>query len=322
MLVSLYLFNTRGSFYFTSACRRRPHYSLSKTHLGMVETARQSSSTIEASILLPSGNYPKRATSTSTRAAQKLGLSESTWPKFRVKMYLNSGTRRSPIGPGSRTPIAKGKIKWSFQIVETILSSPAIAPDGTVYVGSNDQNVYALNGSTGRKLWQYETEAGVTSSPAIGSDGTIYVGSVDHTLYALKPVTGTLRWKFHTDGEIWSSPAIGSDGTVYFGSDDNRIYALNGNTGAKQWSYLTGGAVDSSPAIAADGSICIGSNDHNVYAINGLTGTRIWAFGANFEVGLGSAAIGAGGAIFMRSSDLHLYSLDGATGKEALEISN
>ena len=54
-------------------------------------------------------------------------------------------------------------------------SSPAIGSDGTVYVGSNDKKLYAINGKSGVKLWEFETGGGVHSSPAIGSDGTVYV---------------------------------------------------------------------------------------------------------------------------------------------------
>ena len=36
-------------------------------------------------------------------------------------------------------------------------SSPAIGSDGTVYVGSNDKKLYAINGQTGAKLWEFET---------------------------------------------------------------------------------------------------------------------------------------------------------------------
>ena len=65
-------------------------------------------------------------------------------------------------------------------------SSPAIGSDGTVYVGSDDKKLYAINGKSGVKLWEFETGGFVNSSPAIGSDGTVYVGSNDHKLYAIK----------------------------------------------------------------------------------------------------------------------------------------
>jgi outer membrane protein assembly factor BamB len=70
-----------------------------------------------------------------------------------------------------------------------VWSSPDIGSDGTVYVGSWDKKLYAINGKSGVKLWEFETgdgEYGVSSSPAIGSDGTVYVGSNDKKLYAIK----------------------------------------------------------------------------------------------------------------------------------------
>ena len=67
-----------------------------------------------------------------------------------------------------------------------MFSSPAIGSDGTVYVGSDDHKLYAINGKSGVKLWEFETGDYVTSSPAIGSDGTVYVGSWDKKLYAIK----------------------------------------------------------------------------------------------------------------------------------------
>ena len=79
-----------------------------------------------------------------------------------------------------RTPI------WEFGTGDQVLSSPAIGSDGTVYVGSNDNKLYAINGKTGAKLWEFVTGGWVSSSPAIGSDGTVYVGSNDKKLYAIK----------------------------------------------------------------------------------------------------------------------------------------
>jgi len=65
-------------------------------------------------------------------------------------------------------------------------SSPAIGVDGTVYIGSFDKKVYALDGKTGTKIWEFETGDRVTSSPSIGTDGIIYIGSYDGLAYALK----------------------------------------------------------------------------------------------------------------------------------------
>ncbi len=77
-----------------------------------------------------------------------------------------------------------GTKKWEFQTGNDVWSSPAIGSDGTVYVGSNDDKLYAIN-PDGTKKWEFQTGGSVGSSPAIGSDGTVYVGSHDHKLYAI-----------------------------------------------------------------------------------------------------------------------------------------
>ncbi|MDP7011565.1 MAG: PQQ-binding-like beta-propeller repeat protein [Verrucomicrobiota bacterium] len=79
-----------------------------------------------------------------------------------------------------------GTVLWEFETGGSVSSSPAIGPDGTVYVGSIDKKLYAINGKSGVKLWEFETGGYVQSSPAIGSDGTVYVGSHDKKLYAIK----------------------------------------------------------------------------------------------------------------------------------------
>ena len=75
---------------------------------------------------------------------------------------------------------------WEFGTGYGVTASPAIGSDGTVYVGSYDKKLYAINGKSGVKLWEFETESFVHSSPTIGSDGTVYVGSYDKKLYAIK----------------------------------------------------------------------------------------------------------------------------------------
>ncbi len=77
-----------------------------------------------------------------------------------------------------------GELIWRFQTGNTIYSSPAIGSDGTIYFGSNDNNIYALS-PDGTKKWNITTGGSVRSSPAIGSDGCVYIGSNDNYLYKI-----------------------------------------------------------------------------------------------------------------------------------------
>ncbi len=173
-------------------------------------------------------------------------------------------------------------VKWGFDIspngpgspfASPFVSSTAIAPDGTIYAGSGDDSLYAIN-PDGTLKWVYETGQAVSASPVIGSDGTIYAASYDRQLYALTP-DGALKWVFPTKTVLSSSPAIGSDGTIYAGGTNldkivyscpsgsvtvtiGRLYAINPD-GSKKWDFTLSGVVNSSPAIGSDGTIYIAS---------------------------------------------------------------
>jgi outer membrane protein assembly factor BamB len=96
--------------------------------------------------------------------------------------------------------------KWSYTTGSSVYSSPAVAT-GVVYVGSDDNKVYALKASTGALLWSYATGDYVSSSPAV-ANGVVYVGSWDGNVYALNANTGVLLWSYTTGGAVFSSPAV------------------------------------------------------------------------------------------------------------------
>lgn len=204
---------------------------------------------------------------------------------------------RSPFtGP------ATNALLWSYSTGGGVYSSPAMGADGTVYVGSNDGNLYAIK-SDGSISWAYPMGGEVHSSPAIGADGTVYVGSDDGNLYAIDPGGNLLPgWPYATGDAVYSSPAIGADGTVYVGSNDGNLYALDsGGNLLPGWPYATGWAVDNSPAIGGDGTVyveCYGQ----LYAIN-PNGSLKWAddfLGGFYDFnGDSSPSIDADGTVYV-----------------------
>jgi outer membrane protein assembly factor BamB len=145
-------------------------------------------------------------------------------------------------------------LKWQYSAESSVQSSPTVGFDGTVYVGSLDTNVYAINatGSLKSEKWPFSTNGAVYSSPVIGPDGTLYVGSNDKNIYAID-TAGRLKWNYSTNGAVYSSPVIGPDGTLYVGSDDNNIYAID-TAGRLKWRFTTANPVRSSPVLGPDGT--------------------------------------------------------------------
>lgn len=69
-----------------------------------------------------------------------------------------------------------GTVLWQFTAGAHIISTPAVAADGTLYFGSKDTQFYALN-PNGTIRWQLDTGSPLDSSPTIGADGVIYFGT-------------------------------------------------------------------------------------------------------------------------------------------------
>ncbi len=61
-----------------------------------------------------------------------------------------------------------------------------------MYVGSNDNYLYALDAITGNLKWKYKTESSVKSSPAV-SGGVVYVGS-GSSIYAFAEQGDQINW--------------------------------------------------------------------------------------------------------------------------------
>lgn len=209
-----------------------------------------------------------------------------------------------------------GAPKWAFATLSSftqgnILSSPSVAPDGSIYIGVEIGSSTATNPSgklfaltaSGTKKWEFTTPEWIDSSPAIGRDGTIYFGCWDGNLYALNP-DGSLKWKLSLGAFVSASPAIGADGTVYIGAGNGNFCAVDPN-GTLKWIFPALYWIESAPAIAPDGTIYFGSDDNNVYAIR-PDGTEKWHHATGNDV-VSSPAIGADGTVYIGSRDLKLY---------------
>lgn len=224
------------------------------------------------------------------------------WP-----MYRFDAARTGATGPG---PGAELAMVWNYTTGFPVYSSPAVV-DGTVFVGSWDGKVYALDARTGEEVWTFDTGTAISSSPAV-HHSVVFVGAGDGMVYSLDGRAGYEEWKYETGASISSSPAV-AGGIVYIGSDDHFVYALNETTGALVWKVDTGQIVDSSPVVV-DGVVYIGSDDWNVYALDAATGTEVWRFATEGEVD-GTPAV-VDGTLYIGSYDNNVYALDARTGAE------
>jgi len=260
-------------------------------------------------------------------------------PQQQVSTGANMVPQRSPI--------------WAFKVEDAVRSTP-IVRDGVVYVGSYDNNLWAINSSDGSLRWKYATEGGIGSSPTFAG-GMIVIGSTDRRLHAVDARTGRLNWRFQTDGKIFTTPQAVA-GLILFGSDDGKLYALRPKSinATEAWSYTAVAQIRSSPLVDVDNEniffgtdagdfVCLnfagemkwrfssrrkimstpaqfeniiyfGSDDWYLYALDSTQGYPAWRFRTRGSI-ISSPAIGLGN-VFFGSADGNVYAVDLYSGKE------
>jgi len=213
---------------------------------------------------------------------------EHPWPMFRQNPWH---TGFSPY-IGAQTPT----LKWAFTTGGEVWSSPAVAADGTVYVGSTDYNLYAVN-PDGTQKWAAPTNYTITSSPAIAPDGTIYALSHQFDSFTAFNPDGTVKW---TLPELYggSSPTVGPDGTVYVAARDAYLHALNPD-GTEKWAFSTYYPTDTSPAVGPDGTVYVSYGSQvSAVAPDGTQRPSPWPYGSEAYV-TSSPALGPDGTIYV-----------------------
>ena len=161
------------------------------------------------------------------------------------------------------------------------LSSPVVV-NATVYFGSGDGNVYAVDATSGELRWKFATGDVVHASPAF-ADGVVYVGSWDSYFYAIDAASGKEKWRFHGGEDplihnqvgFQSSPAV-VDGTVYTGCRDSNLYAIDAATGKEKWHFNNNGSwVITAPAVT-QGKVFFATSDSALYhVLDAATGKAV-----------------------------------------------
>ena len=207
---------------------------------------------------------------------------------------------------------------WTYSMPEKVSrTGPAIASDGTIYIGCNyttrntlgagltEPNFFAINPNNSLK-WQISITEGaafdkvdaIESSPSISSDGSIYMGGhFGRRLYKINPVDGTFITRDIGSRIRYSAAAFANDGTVYQGTRNNGakgFRSLTADLATENWVYPAAPATavdfNSTPAIAMDGTIYAVATNNTVYALN-PNGTIKWTAAYSASGGFASSAI-------------------------------
>ncbi len=169
--------------------------------------------------------------------------------------------------------------------------SSAIHHEGTVFIGSDDGALWALDSATLKPRWKVHTAGRVRSIPAVAGD-SLFFASDDGFLRAVS-LSGEEQWRFDLGGgsvarilphtlppyayDYRSSSPVVQGGVVYAGSAGGHLYAVDAASGRQHWRFETGAPIRSTPVVDG-GTVYFGGWDHHVYALTAGEGKELWRF--------------------------------------------
>ena len=94
---------------------------------------------------------------------------------------------------------------------ETGFASPPVIDGDTIFLGSFDRHLYAVEIGGNASIWKFPPEEPggnwFWASPIV-SEGIVYAGCLDGKLYAIEAKTGEKVWEFDAESPIVSSPVL------------------------------------------------------------------------------------------------------------------
>lgn len=168
-----------------------------------------------------------------------------------------------------------GRELFHTTVSEKIFSTPAVGPDGTVYFGSQNNLLYAVDG-TGSARWTFATEGDVDSGPVLSEGGRIVFGSDDQHAYCVS-TRGELLWKTHVGGMVRSAVGFSPTGHPVFGTlgARSRLVSLDVENGSLRWEFRVipspfyDVGILSAPRLDGNGTLFFGAHDDTLYALSG-----------------------------------------------------
>lgn len=220
-----------------------------------------------------------------------------------------------------------GALLWKKAFGSFVLS-PAIRPEGTVFVVEMSGALHALDvdRSRGRELWSAELGGTSYGSPAVGRDA-VYT-TAGHSLVAVainRPKPG-VDWRFEVGGELIEvSPSLAPDGTVLIGTNDGSFYSVSAE-GEQRWKLPIGDLSYSSPVVTPSGIAYMGDHGGGVSIVDAATGGLLerlqgqQATQAEKSVGVWTAPlIDARGNVYFGTRPGHIYGF-GADGRRLFDL--
>lgn len=197
------------------------------------------------------------------------------WPMFR------GGNERSGYAEKEQLP-DRLDLLWVHETKGSLESSPVVVGE-TVYQGSCDGNLYAVDVADGSPKWVFPAGGVIMSTPVVDSNsGLVVFGCNNNYVYAIGMKNGELAWEHATappsrhvilhGNQVKASPAL-SGSRILVGNYGGQWMALAAKNGDPEWK-AKGLLTFASPAT--DGKRVVMADLAGITCLQADTGKELW----------------------------------------------
>jgi outer membrane protein assembly factor BamB len=146
----------------------------------------------------------------------------------------------------------------------------------TLYCGSSDGGLYALDAASGARRWRHDAKAPIFSGIARFDSNTIAFGTMDGSVVQFSTLNRKETGRFKTGGGVVTTPLLVGE-NVIAGSRDYMLYGFKRATGETAWKFSYWFSwVESTPQLR-DGLVYVGASDYRrITAFDPANGRELW----------------------------------------------
>jgi serine/threonine protein kinase/outer membrane protein assembly factor BamB len=284
------------------------------------------------------GDSPVPTQSASTLPPRHFGLPRTS---IHLPPYITSNLRKTPTkGPA---PAAKSKsprvtssvlpkmrygpllqslkngldLKWIYRTQGPIgwSSSPVLdKEEKTLYVGSADGTLYAIDTKSGSAKWSVQTGGPILSSPVLTADKVLTV-STSGLICAVSLRDGSTVWRFDSRDKLVATPCLVRDTLVVPGTN-GKLLAVETQGGLQRWQYKTESLRNELGIVAAPQRhgdlVLFGTRGGELHAVSIDSGKAEWRFDAGSPIVASPAA--SVDSIYFGCEGGNFYALEAESG--------
>lgn len=171
--------------------------------------------------------------------------------------------------------LADGTLKWKTDLGGPLVGRVLLTEDGTIYLGTLNGNMNAINSKDGSILWTQTLKSGFWSAPVIVND-RLYIGDQAGNIFILKAADGSVVSTLNIGSAILGGGVVIAD-KIAFGDENGDLFTI-GINGEREWTRTVTGKIYSNLVYSGDQLYVLTTKGDQPLHVFDANGNEIWNY--------------------------------------------